>query len=122
MHAGGIGASKKLAKRKMDAYGSVQSHCFEMIGIHLTIWAANISSLVLHCQIEEDRGSRGTEEDDDQGQGWNEESWSNQGITQLAKALCRTMGAQAGRHQPMSVVPATDGGDLRHQAVNQALL
>jgi hypothetical protein len=28
--AGGVGASKKLAKRKMDAYGCVQSHCFEV--------------------------------------------------------------------------------------------
>ena len=34
----------------------------------------------------------------------------------LPKVLCQTMSAQAGHRQPMSVVPATDGGDLGHQA------
>ena len=30
--AGGLGATKKLAKRKMDAYGYVQSECYEVTG------------------------------------------------------------------------------------------
>ena len=39
--------------------------------------------------------------------------WTDKDATNV---LCRLMSAQARYHQPMGVVPATDGRDLKHHA------